>query len=356
VDSTRLLLRIQLMSQLDSLQHLFLESRPSPEVQRALESKLSDVISRLSQVDHQAMALHLQIDTERTFLGAKQSQRAIEGAFNLSHQALEAQLKFMALLPRGWIGITPIGPSWKALDEGGLRVRYFRYPSIESVDPDSPADHAGVARGDVLLAFDGTDVTANDLPMSKLLQPDRRLTMRVRRNGADRDFTMTVVAAPENFLRRQNDFMFKADPSAGMVQWFGPGSAPRSGAAGAKRIRVPAPPGEVPAFSGPPELFRKMFLFDPDNAPVAGARMSSVNEDLGRALGVSGGVLVLAPAPGSIAAQAGLRGGDVIVKAGGTPVASVRDLRRLMENAEESRSLDLRVMRDKKARPIVLKW
>ncbi|MEJ2539433.1 MAG: PDZ domain-containing protein [Gemmatimonadota bacterium] len=67
---------------------------------------------------------------------------------------------------------------------------------------------------------------------------------------------------------------------------------------------------------------------------VAGAELRSVNPALGRYFGVDRGLLVTEVAEGSPAAAAGLRGGDVIVTAGGRDVTTLRELRAALMEPE----------------------
>ena len=175
VDSTRAL-RVQLMSQLDSLQAVLLSTRLSPDGQRALEARLSEVIVAS---DRRRSADALDANSARSRPDADRAARHGAGTMAHAERMFEAQLQAVTL--RGWIGINPLGKSREIADDNGVRVRYLGYPRIESVDPNSPAEHAGVLQGDVLLAFDGTDVTMNDVPVTKLFQPDHKLTVRVRR-------------------------------------------------------------------------------------------------------------------------------------------------------------------------------
>ena len=155
---------------------------------------------------------------------------------------------------------------------------------------------------------------------------------------------MIVAQRPEGL---EGDFMSGLDAGQPRIKIdpFGDAGPPRAST-------MAAGPRLTVSDAAPPIMFR----FDLDNAALAGASMSTVNEDLGHAFGVASGVLVLSAAPGSVAVQSGLRGGDVIVKAGGKTVASVRDLRQLLATAPDGRSLELQIMRDRKARTIVLKW
>jgi serine protease Do len=86
---------------------------------------------------------------------------------------------------------------------------------------------------------------------------------------------------------------------------------------------------------------------------IGGARLQSIGEGLGKALGVSSGVLVLEVGPGTPADEAGLREGDVILKASGRSVRNVRDLRAIVQRAGDD-GTKLTIQRERRQREIVL--
>jgi len=88
-------------------------------------------------------------------------------------------------------------------------------------------------------------------------------------------------------------------------------------------------------------------------SPVC-ATMKTLSPDLGRAVGVDKGVLVLDAPPGSPAADAGLKAGDVIVKAAGAAVASVGELRRTLERHAGESAVELQIVRERKTRTVKL--
>ena len=60
---------------------------------------------------------------------------------------------------------------------------------------------------------------------------------------------------------------------------------------------------------------------------------------------------------GSVARTAGLRGGDVVVKADSIKVESPIDLVRAIRNADETdRTIDLQVVRKRRLQNLVLRW
>jgi membrane-associated protease RseP (regulator of RpoE activity) len=77
---------------------------------------------------------------------------------------------------------------------------------------------------------------------------------------------------------------------------------------------------------------------------VAGAELAPLNDELAEYFGATDGVLVLNAAERTPAERAGLRGGDVIVRAGDTPVRTIAELRRAID-AVRGEPVTLRVLR-----------
>jgi len=88
---------------------------------------------------------------------------------------------------------------------------------------------------------------------------------------------------------------------------------------------------------------------------VAGAKVETINQGLGKTIGVRSGVLVLRVGPGTPAYESGLRDGDVILRAAGRSVSSVRELRALIER-ENDTDVTLMIQRDRKRREVTLRW
>lgn len=220
--------------------------------------------------------------------------------------------------PRGWIGLSLEGPHDITLTPDGEAIHYFDYPLIVSVDPNSPADRSGINRGDLLVAYDGVDVRQSWVNMGRLLEPDRKIRVTVRRDGRTRQYSVTVDSAPPLFRRRA--------PVAIV--------APRA---------LTREPGFVP-----PSLFAPDALF--------GAVLSDVTPELSHALSVPAGVLVNGAPPESPAYKGGLRAGDVVTRADGESVASVAALRRLVLEHAADRQVTLDVRRKSAKRQITLRW
>lgn len=90
--------------------------------------------------------------------------------------------------------------------------------------------------------------------------------------------------------------------------------------------------GDTLVFARPGEIFAGGMTIG--MRAVAGAELSELNEGLSEYFGATDGVLVLNARDGTPAARAGLRAGDVILRANGSAVTSIIDLRRAIAGRE----------------------
>jgi S1-C subfamily serine protease len=90
--------------------------------------------------------------------------------------------------------------------------------------------------------------------------------------------------------------------------------------------------------------------------PFVGAEFTALNSDLADLLGVKPeGVFVANVAEGSLAREAGLRGGDVVVMANSTRIRAPNDLVRAIRDADD-RTVRLQVIRKHKPEIVTLSW
>jgi len=93
----------------------------------------------------------------------------------------------------GWVGIEfEYGPA------GGYEVT--------RILPDSPAEKAGLQPGDLLTALNGVRlVKANDAALAKARKdwkPGQSVTYTVKRQGQDRDITLTLAPMPADVMAK----------------------------------------------------------------------------------------------------------------------------------------------------------
>jgi S1-C subfamily serine protease len=249
--------------------------------------------------------------------------------------------------PTGWLGV-------RLSDEGIFNetgAAFFeRYPVISNVEPGSPAKKAGVLPGDVILTFNSHDMRGGTLQLSNWMKPGAPFELRVRRNekvqlmrgvlgrrpeGWAQQIVVQVTPNDQIFMRRSQE---ESSPGTGLQQ---------SGV----RVRVESPtPPRLPSLLVPAlGLGRGVY-------PFAGAEFTALNSDLSDILGVKPeGVFVANVVEGSVAREAGLRGGDVVVMADKIRIDNPNDLVRAIRSADD-RSVTLQVIRKHKPQTIKLQW
>ena len=119
-------------------------------------------------------------------------------------------------------------------ENGVHSVRYFDYPSIVSVDQNSPAQRAGIVPGDTLVAYDGVNVVNHLFNLTQMLTPDRKLAVTVRRGGENKDYSVIVGRAPVRMIvpsdgTRQEMPPIPGDPRVERVPRGSGGDGPRAG-------------------------------------------------------------------------------------------------------------------------------
>jgi membrane-associated protease RseP (regulator of RpoE activity) len=248
--------------------------------------------------------------------------------------------------PRGWIGINAQGPHNEFITPQSFIIQYFDYPSIASVDPDSPAQRAGIVAGDVLVEYDGTDLVGHKFDLTQMLIPDKRLGVTVRRDGEMKEFAVTVAPAPENIFVRRRDLGGPGEMEIHVVQGM---RDERSG-------RALAGPGFpfLHGLGGNGRGTSFTMLMTPNGA--FGAILSSVGPELAKAFRIETGVLVNDVTEDTPASRAGLHTGDVIVTAAGQPVPSLKKLQELIAKHIPDQSIALQVVRDRKSRKVTVSW
>lgn len=254
--------------------------------------------------------------------------------------------------PKGWFGIYFSGEARTSFDSTGHETTLWaQYPIIESVEPESPAEKAGIESRDVLIAIDGGDVTKVPVSFSDILIPGRHVTMKVRHGRTTVDRMIVVEKRPSTAWSSGGGYSAPIAPPAIETPSV-PGDAPEAPAPpdGPVLWRTPLPPRVIVGPIGPNDVAVSVTY---DDMTVAGARVQRFSA-LKEYFGVDSGVLVLSVLPGTPAARAGLIDGDVIVRAGGRAVTDPGHLSRAIERA--SGTISLEIVRKHKKQQIVLKW
>jgi membrane-associated protease RseP (regulator of RpoE activity) len=262
---------------------------------------------------------------------------------------------------QGWLGIFLSDSD--ASDSSGAHG----YPRIVSVEPGSPADRAGLEAGDVLVAIDGRRLGTGTASITRLLHPGARIPVRIRRGDDTREVHVIVGRRPGAFAYSIDmggaggnggvspEAIVTAIPPMPPVH-----AAPTPRPARPSRAPVPTAPTPAPEIvvspAAPAEAVGT-FYFN-GVSTIAGAQLWRV-DDLKDYFHVDSGLLVLRVLPGTPADGAGLRSGDVIVRAGGRTVDSIRTLQWALERAEarpDGHAVPVDAVRRGRTLHVTLRW
>ena len=227
-----------------------------------------------------------------------------------------------------------LGVGLEEVDDG------TRGAKVQTVEPDSAAEKAGIQDGDVITRFDGESVRSVR-QLTRLVRETpagRSVDVEVRRGGATKTLTATLDESPhrihqgllgdENvFVPDLEDFDVEVDVPHGLphavgpqvFQWHGDGDHDFTMAWSPRRPRL-------------------------------GIRFLEIEGQLADYIGLSTdeGVLVSSVGEDTPAAEAGIRAGDVVLEVDGKTIHDAGDLMKAVGAAEAGRSLSVQLLRDEK--------
>jgi serine protease Do len=210
-----------------------------------------------------------------------------------------------------------------------LGLREVRGVAVEKVLENSPALAAGIQPGDVIVRFNGEEVTGSR-KLTRLVSevaPDHQAKVAVLRGGSERELNVTVGKRPAPKFEGGN-FEFRTPMPMGEMPKLPP---------------IPNAPG----FSITPRGDGNVFVFR-SNSRQMGVSLTPLGKQLGDYFGVSDGtgLLVNSVRENSPAAKAGLKAGDVIVAVDGNAVKGNFDIVKAINDKKEG-DVELTIVRDK---------
>ena len=236
------------------------------------------------------------------------------------------QIKDKGKVERGWMGFS-IGMNRDGKVE------------IVVVERDSPAALAELKEGDIILAYEGREVTSTEWLAKSIRKnkPGETVKLKILREGEEQstDVRLGEYTRDSLILEFERKFPRLFQPEKGDLKEF---------------FMQPFPE------RNPPSKEQEFFRWPMGERKYIGVYIQEMNEELAGFFGAENGlgVLINKVEEGGPAAKAGLAVGDVVVKADGKDIRSVNDLMMIIQKKKQGESLSLDVLHDKRLKTVVV--
>jgi serine protease Do len=243
-------------------------------------------------------------------------------------KGVTSEIKEKGRVERGWLGVTI-----EENEEGKVE--------IVAIAKESPAELSKLKEGDVVLEIEGEEVTTTKMLAKEIRKrkPGKTIALKIERDEKVVDVKVKLGEYSEKDVRLEiitkfpRLFIAPKPPE--------PPKAPKM----PELRKLPKPP-EPPA--------SKLFTWGLEHRKYIGIYFEEINRELSEYFGVKEGrgLLVAKIIKDSPAEKAGLKVGDVIIKADGIRTERARDLTGVIRGKENGEKIKLEVLRNKKARSI----
>ena len=249
--------------------------------------------------------------------------------------------------PTGWLGVRITD---QATLDGRGNAFFDSYPVVTNVDSGSPAAKAGIIPGDVLVSFNSHDMRGGSVELEKWLKVGAPFNLTIKRNDKIRMLTGKLARRPRDWDQRM---MVQLS-----VDQIFERQAPTLSKVPAEKIAIKRIGDRMPTPEPLPTLLTPALGYGSGVYPFGGAELIALNDDLSDVLDVKPeGVFVTSVMKGSPAGDAGLRGGDIILRANNSRVSTPIDLVRVIRVAvDNDRSVVLQVVRKHQLQTLTLRW
>jgi len=219
---------------------------------------------------------------------------------------------------RGWLGVSVSEEDDKVV--------------ITEIQAKSPAEMAKFKEGDVIVKIGEKDIAGGQALSQEIRRrkPGTDVTVKVERDGKPMDIKVKLGEYSEEDARRELEINFP-----GLFSRF---PAPTRPDKPTMTPRLPRTPAPAPRLD---EFFSRKFI---------GVTLQNLTKDLAGFFGVKDGegLLVAEVAEDSPAQKAGLKAGDVILKADGEILEGPGVLSELIQDKKKGDKIKLDIVRDKK--------
>ncbi|MCK4364077.1 MAG: PDZ domain-containing protein, partial [Candidatus Aminicenantes bacterium] len=243
-------------------------------------------------------------------------------------KSVTSEIKEKGRVERGWLGV-----SIEENEEGKV--------GIIAIEKESPAELAKLKEGDIVLKIEREEVASTKMLAKEIRKrkPGKTITLKIERNGKEIDVKVKLGEYSEKYVRIELESKFPR-------LFFAP--------------KPPKPPvvpklpelRKLPKPPEPPEP--KIFSWGLEHRKYIGIYLEEINRELSEYFGVKEGrgLLVAKITKDSPAEKAGLKVGDVIIKADGIRTERARDLTRVIQDKEKGERIKLELLRNKKVRSV----
>ena len=238
----------------------------------------------------------------------------------------------------GYLGVQTQEVSRENFAKFGLRE--VRGVAVEKVMENSPASVAGIQSNDVIVRFNGDEVTSTR-KLTRLISevaPDHKVSLTVLRNGHEKDMNATLGKRP---MPRFENGNFSGE-MPGMIE---------------KELEIELPDmkdmpkGEgMRIFTIPPGGEGKSFTWKSGESRQIGILIHPLTKQMSEN-GVDSGVRISNIREGSPAFKAGLKVGDIIVEVDGKTINTHMDMVRALNEKKEG-DVQLTIVRDRNRQTI----
>jgi len=227
-------------------------------------------------------------------------------------RSVTVEIKEKGRVQRGWLGIL-FGEN-----EDG-------YIEIAEVEKESPAELAKLEERDFILQIDGKNITSPEMLKKEIRKgkPGQTVTLRIKRDGKETDIKVKLGEYTEEEAWREMEMRF-----------------PRLFVEPETKVLEIGPEARV--------------QFGLETRKYIGVYLEELNKELSEYFGAKEGkgLLVSQIREGSPAEKAGLKVGDVLVKADGTMLERQGDLSRIIQEKEKGDKIKIEFYRDKRMRSV----